>query len=755
MDPQDLLYTNVFVDQNVISKEELDATRTNYGRFRDYIGSREKETNQYIDENAKESDPFNISKTLQEPFPTNLKKNHYPLFDSYIKDISQNRYQKERVTKMSLNSADRNKTLYLYPDSFSIPLNRVFNNVQEIRLSDLVFPNSVPPINNYNNALSWQYASVALLQTNLIDDNIIPVPISTKTINYSSLPNAVSDIPIQNSNYLVYQSFVPEGFYTTNTLPDSIRTTTGRICHGMTYINQYANSQRDNSVIQPDIHPFDFPYEEPYYSSKQGLNTPTLWNFTINPINSVVYAVNRMEELDILAIQTFEEDVTSGELSEYDVFNPYVTSTVNNFDPNYIYITVKQGKQTSTQWYGEANGTINPFPLVLTDLTGIIGGIPAELLNYTEFWDVNIYEENGYPENSLNSISTYKLYDKIQFTDKYNVKHNYLRFALKLSTGNANGRRSTGYGAFVILPKNSCTIIYNNSLDVSLLNGQVDGGYFGEAIQSERGTYPKGGRTLLCRFIFDITNNGQYVDYEIDTANMKKRSFLSSTLCFPVAKVANQTILIEQKPTFSFVHTNTDSIETTSDITQLLKSGLPYFYRSPLNKLNLQIYNGEYYFKGVDFIFLRISPTGTPLSYSNMTLAIDNKNQQLNQNYVDNTLMNIGIGTDYQCLPSSQRNQMAISKNYTNIFGKILLSPLPMNTETNQIINTNFAKLYNQPIDNLTELTIQILLPDMVIYNMGRDFSFTLEIVEIIDLLKETNIDTKRDNVVTTGYRPY
>lgn len=751
MDPQDLLYTNVFVDENVITKEELDETRTNYGRFRDYIGSREKETNQYIAENGKESDPFNISKTLQEPFPTNLKKNHYPLFDTYIQDISKNRYQKEKITKMSLNSADRNKTLFLYPDSFSIPLNRVFNNVQEIRITDLAFPNSIPPINNYNNALAWQYASTALLQNNLIDDNIIPVPIPTKTINYSSLPNSVSNISFQNSNYLVYQSFIPEGFYTPKTLEASIRITCGRICHGMTYINQYANSQRDISVINTNLHPFDFPFEEPYYSTRQGLNTPTLWNFTINPINSVVYAVNRMEELDILAIQTFEEDVTSSELSEYDVFHPYVTSVENTFSPNYIYITVKQGKQTSTEWYG----TINPCPIVLTDLTGVIGGIPSELINYTEFWDVNIYEENGYPEDSLNSISTYKLYDKIEFTDKYGVKHKYLRFAFKLSTGNANGRRSAGYGAFVILPKNSCTIIYNDSLDLSLINGQVDAGYFGEAIQEKRENYPKGGRALLCRFIFDITNNGQYVDYEIDTANVKKRSFLSSMLCFPVAKVANQTILIEQKPTFSFVHTNTDSIETSSDITQLLKSGLPYFYRSPLNKLNLQIVNGEYYFKGVDFIFIKIAPTAVPVTYSNITLAIDNKNQQLNQNYVDNTLMNVGIGTDYQCLPSSQRNQMANTKNYSNIFGKIMLSPTPMNTETNQIVNTNFVKLYNQPIDNLSEISIQILLPDMIVYNMGRDFSFTIEFVEIIDLLKETNIDTKRDNVITTGYRPF
>ncbi len=749
-----MLYTNLFVDETIISKDELEESQKNYGRFREYIGSREVETNEYIDRDNKESDPFNISKTLNEPFPTNLKKNHYPTFDNYINDISKNRYQKERVTKISVNSADRNKSNYLYPNSFNIPFNRTYTNIQEIRISDLCFPNSVPPVNNFNNALAWQYASKQLLQSNLVDDNIVPVPVDTKVILYSSLPNAVSEIPIGNSNYLVYQAFIVEGYYTTKSLEKIIKDQTSRLVHGATYINLYEQSIRNPGEIFTDKYPFKLPYEEPYYSTKQGISTPTLMNFSIDPVTNAVFAVNRMEEMEVLAIQTFEPGTTSSDLSEMDVFHRYVSSVENTFNSDYIYVTFKQLNLSTVEWYGQENGNICSFPIVFTDVTGELGGIPGNYMNYTEFWDLNVYLENGYPEASLGSISTYKLYDKLEITDNLGVKHKYLRFAFKLSSANINGRRTTGRGGWLILPKSNSTVIYNKSLKESIIIGQTNNGYYGEPITDGQFDLPSAGRSLLFRFIYDLTNNGQYVAYEIDTANLKKRSILNM-LAFPVSSSSDETLLVEQKPRFSFVHSNIDAQEIHSDVTQLLRTGLPYFYRAPVNKMNLQIINGEYYFGSVDFLFLKIAPADTPLVYTNMEVAIDNKNQQTNQNYVPNELFNVGIGTDYQCLPSTQRNQIARAKNYYNIFGKILVSPLPMNTMSNVLANTNFAKFYNQPLDVLNGIQIQVLTPDMIVYNLGRDFSFTLEIVEVIDLLKETNIDTKRDVVITTGFKRF
>jgi hypothetical protein len=752
MDPQDLLYSNSFVQKNVISPQELEESQKNYGRFREYIGNREVETNEYVDEDMKESDPFNINKSLQEPYPTNLKKNHYPLFDTYTQDIVKTRYQKEKISKISINSTDRNKTLFLYPNNFSIPFNKVYTNIQEIRITDICMPNQIPPVTNYNNALAWQYASKALLDSNLCDDNIIPVPSSRNIILYSSLPNAVSTIGIENSNYLTYQSFIPEGYYTTKTLEKAISTVVSRIVHGMTYINFYEMSIGKTQLT--DIHPFAKPFEEPYYSTQEGLNTPHLIRFSINPTNHNVFAVNRMEELEVVAIQCFEQGTVAGDLPEYDIFNPYVSGTATSFDSNYIYVTVKKFKKSSAQWYGAPDNTINAFPLVFTGLTGEVGGIPTDFLNYTEFFDENIYVENGYALNQLYSISTYHLYDTIVFTDKFSNTHTYLRFALKLSATNINGRRTLGRNGWVIMPKSNTTIIYNELLGTAITTGQTDGGYYGEPILKQYENPPYMGRALLFRFIYDLTNNGQFVDFEIETANVKKRSILDM-LVFPVSSTQKETQVLSTKPRFTFIQSNLDGIEIQTDLLELLNQGLPFFYRTPIRRMKLQMVNGEYYFMSHDFLFIRIAPLNSPITYTNIDVAIDNVNQQINQNYVNDAYFNVGIGTDFQCLPSTSRTQNAISKNYSNLFGKILTSSIPNNIETNMMVNSVFAQLYNQPLDELNGIQIQILTPDMILYSLGRDFSFTIEIIETMDILKETNIDTKRDNVITTGYKRY
>jgi hypothetical protein len=182
--------------------------------------------------------------------------------------------------------------------------------------------------------------------------------------------------------------------------------------------------------------------------------------------------------------------------------------------------------------------------------------------------------------------------------------------------------------------------------------------------------------------------------------------------------------------------------------------GSPITYKAPSLKLNLQMVNGEYYFVSNMFLFIKITPLNAPVTTTNMSVASSNLNQQINQNYVNDSFFDTGIGNDYQCLAfSAVRQNTAQVKNYQNIFGKILLSPIPNNIENNLNVNDNFAFLYEKPIDELNGIKIQILDPHLIQYNLGRDFSFTIEITEIVDVLKETLIDTKRDTVVTTGYR--
>ena len=104
--------------------------------------------------------------------------------------------------------------------------------------------------------------------------------------------------------------------------------------------------------------------------------------------------------------------------------------------------------------------------------------------------------------------------------------------------------------------------------------------------------------------------------------------------------------------------------------------------------------------------------------------------------------------------PKHPINPFALVKSETNIFGKIILGSLPNNINTNVSVNSNFAIFYDQPLDSLQGINIVILDENYMLYPLGRDFSFTLIVHEVVNILKETHIDTKRDQVVTTGYLP-
>ncbi len=767
MDPQDLLFTNIFENTDVITDKQLEESKKNYSRFREYVGSREIETNEYLNNDDKESDPFNINKTLQEPYPTNLKKNHYPKFDGYIKDIVDHSYQKDKITKISINSKDRNKSVHLNSNNFSINFNKVYENVSKLEITDICFPNAIPPVNNYNNVLAWQYASRELLISEQVDDNIIPVPINSKIINYSTLSaNCVSNIPLNQSNFLVYQIFLASGYYTVKTMEKQIKQAASVIPHGSSYINFYElQTNKTSEVNITDPTPWRNPYEEPYYSQDRGgkPNSPTLFTFDINPVTNAVFCVNRMEELEVVAIQTFEPGTTTTDLPEYDIFYNYIDTTyplITSFDPDYVYITVKELKNSSDFWATDPSKPVivNPYPLVLTGLDGYVGGISLHQMNYTEFYDLSIYTSHSYTEKYLNSVSTYKVYDRIVFETPALgggfTKHSYLRFALKVSFGNLNGRRITPTGGWIYRPINNDTVIYNQFLTNALNTGQTNKGYYGEFTQSTSSEIrPIIGRALLFKFIFDIVN-GKYVSYEISTENVKKRSVLN-LFAWPIPNNTDQTLVFAKSSSWSFVHTNLFGIEVQQNLTENSNAeAIPLFYRSPNNKMNLQNYNGEYYFIANNYLFLLIRPTNMVLDYTNMQIAIDAVNNQLNQNYVYELYFNTGIGGDYQCLPFSKyRNQSALVKNESNIFGKIILGSLPNNINTNVMINSNFALLYEQPLDKLEGINILILDENYMIYQLGRDFSLTFIIHETVNVLKETHIDTKRDTVITTGYK--
>jgi len=783
-DPQDLLYTNKFISTDILTDNQLIRETEYYDRFKNYIDKDVTDgIDNYVKNNEYESSSINIDKTLHTKWPIYSNKNHYPLFDTYTNDISTNRYKKEVVTKINIDSRNRDLFKFNNCNKFSIQLDKVFNNVKKIVINDIIISNINQSITNINNNLSWQYVSQNYLIDNNIDFTIIPVPSST-TISYSSLPNAAyqyntsSDQNINIGPYLVYQSIISPGFYSIDDLILRIRYATSKIVHGLNYLNN------------PDINII----EQPYLSYPERVGTPHLFSCSIDPITSIVRFVNRMDEIKISAIQTFSPYNTDFQNTDiFYYFSSQYSSSSNysySLNTSFIYIILPAISDITYQFYENINCiyTPNAFPLVITDLTVNIGNIDPQLINYTEFYDIQIYLQNGYTEDQLKSISYYKFIDTITFQNTIpglgSNTSTFLRFALHLSTGNLNGNIYDNAGV-TIRPSSTSNLVFSNGLNkilntynninsLNTFNGSISLNQTTGGTNTLNGTYTNNvytsgiitdyeyvrdeciiGRALLFRWIFDYQTN-EYLSYEYDTENEKKRSLLH-ILGWPIANETKKIYSVIQSYGFKFVHTNYQSqIVNKSTITgyqtnsNFTGSNYPYY------KLKLQNYSNKYYFVNNSYIYLKIyfdtiKNNEIDTQYLN---SVSSEQLQYNQVYINSLLFNVGIGDDYTCLSDNQ-NLTLYKKDQSYIFTKILLSDIPGNTDiklSNIINNNSFYIYYDNIKDKIDNINVELYDADMKLLFIDNNFSFTINIHEIKDILKETLINSKNNNVTTTGH---
>lgn len=797
-DPQDLLYTNNFVSKDIITNTELIKETEYYNRFQNYFDNGiVDETEKYINDDLNESSKVNIDSTLFRKWPVNKNKNHYPLFDTYINDISVDRYKKEIITRVNIDSKNRDMSKYFNSNNFSLPLGRVFNNVSKIVITDINFRNMNQSINAYNNNISWQYPSQNYLIDNAIDTSIIPVP-GIRTISFSSLPNSAYSYENQGSydinidNYLVYQVNINPGFYNIDSLISNIRLSTSKIVHG-----------QNASLVVKVI-------EQPYLTFPKKVGSPHLFSCEINPVTNVVRFVNRIEEVQIAAIQTFSPYDQNIEQSDifYNFDNNSGFGVKYGLSTSYIYIVVPAINDVTYQYYWNTFCIYrgNPFPLVITDLNISVGNIDPSLINYVEFYNFELYIDNGYLEEELKNISYYKYIDTIELSNnitspdnsKKNFSNKYLRFGLKISTNsfsknlNINGSNIIG-NHFV--PSISENIIisdtlksffnnYNNTYvpssttigtisttttknsSVTAIQGTSESSinlittdsnlYTNYSTSGMLSNYkvlnenPLIGRALLFRWIFDKQNDN-YLNYEYETDNVKKRSLLN-ILAWPIANETLGLYTLENNNGFSFVHSNERLLLLSkSDLSNYQK--LSSYY--PTLNLNLQYIAGKYYFVNNSYIFLKVSfDTGNfndhPSQYYN---AISNLSNQYNQVYIKEQLFNVGIGEDYTSVNGCKYLNIYKREN-SGIFAKIMLSNTPGNydfTNSNIINKDSYYINYDFFDNNISIINIGVYDSNNSLLSILIDFSLTLEIHEVNYVLKETLVDSKTNGVSSTG----
>lgn len=773
-DPQDLLYTNQFSKSSILSKAELLNNTKNYDLYKDYVDkNNETSTKKYITEDEYESSLINLDRSATQKWPVDKNKNHYPLFDPYINDISTNTYKKSVLTRVNIDSQNRDKSLYNNPNNFNISLNRVFNNVTKLYINDLIFSNPNQAVNNGNNNLSWQYASSKYLLANNIDKTIIPVPGAIQ-ISYSNLTNSVYKYTTSNSSsnyipnidtYLTYQSNIPTGLYTVENMEKEIRKTTSSILHGYPY-------NYDSNII-----------EEPFLSNPQRIGTPHLFTIKIDPVESNVYITNRMEEVAIVAMQTFSPYCT--DFKNEDLFYDFSSQGSDYvLNTSLVYILLPAYTESTYQYYQNIYNinSSNPFPLVITNLEFDIGNINSNLFNFTIFFDINIYLSNGYTEDQLSSLSYYKFIDTITLNNysptissdgttqiKTSTSRNYLRFGLHLSTGMLNGRVYNKAGKTLKPPKTDNIIFsrflynylsnYNNTalpLSTNTSTGVSLTSYFTSGIFKTFKYFDSYeqviGRSLLFRWIVDKIN-GNYTIYEINTINVKKRSLLH-ILGFAIANQSLKVFTTVVNEGFNFVQTSAGTNVINDNIT----SAVVNYTKISYAKIQLPLYNygGTYYFTGGSYIFLKIvgNTQSQNINQDQLVNAIPTGLLQYDQVYVTKHFLTVGIGEDYTCLPNNDDLDV-YQKDYSGLLAKIILNPVIGNYDINNsniINNNNTYILYNNVIDSLSDITITVYNSQLELLGNSYEYSFTLNILEDNNVLKETFINTKTNNVSSNGH---
>ena len=288
-DPQDLLYTNLFIDTEIINENEINKQSENYDRFINYeMNKNTEDTNntlKYINNDDQETDKINIQKSQYQPFPIDNNKNNYPLFDPLLNDLSKNTYTNIRDVIINVDTANRNPIYYPYSTNLKVNLPKTLNNIHQIEISNINIPNFLKSINSMKNNFAWQYFSDYYLYTD-ISYNLIPFPkfndrryyaiIDVKYAAFQIPESIIENITYDPSQFLTYQCNIQVGNYTIDELLNELEKESLSSLHGVNNINILEEKESNDNNI----------FEEPYYSFPSLRNSPLDGN--LNLINKMV-----------------------------------------------------------------------------------------------------------------------------------------------------------------------------------------------------------------------------------------------------------------------------------------------------------------------------------------------------------------------------------------------------------------------------------------------------------------------------------
>ena len=319
-------------------------------------------------------------------------------FSNLFNTIEKNNYNDKRITFVSVDSKNQ-KT----KNNYEVELNNSFSNVMSIRLKQIQFPNSLKPINQYNNKLRIILPNE---KTYYNQGGCNPLNKNTKIDPYKN----TTFIP-DDKEYMIE---IPEGFYTVEGLKEIIEEKLNII---------------QNKYYQWNILPL--PKGEPTLQDSLLLQ----FSVNINPITYETKFINFIEQVNIATIQTCLHFTDNKLIKHFHHSSSY--QPINR--PDCVYITYGINK---TQFENTAMSDLyqilshNYLPLIVKNISNI-GGIPSSLINDREYYykpyKVNtklyppfLYDYSYLPGGEDYKGPTYNIVFPISSTQQYPLMCNCL-----------------------------------------------------------------------------------------------------------------------------------------------------------------------------------------------------------------------------------------------------------------------------------------------------------------------------------------
>ena len=161
IDENDLLFSNQYVPYPELEKEVSSQSNEEFKKFYEKEQSLQEE--KQISENLEKISIKNFRLDDETDDQNLLNTNKFELQNTNTNvntNVNTNenlkRRTKEVISYVSVDSRDRNKSLYPKASNFKIFLGKTFYNVKNIKLASMEFPNTNAVINSNNNKIYWR-----------------------------------------------------------------------------------------------------------------------------------------------------------------------------------------------------------------------------------------------------------------------------------------------------------------------------------------------------------------------------------------------------------------------------------------------------------------------------------------------------------------------------------------------------------------------------------------------------------------------